>query len=724
MTEERFTLARERAGEIAAESVLPREFQTYFVKTARFLAMICEEYDFIREGGLLSGSLEELAERNRRLYEDILPENYGESYANPQVCAQRLGEEYGPVLCALYAELRSLIPLAYERRLEEMVIRMELFLEIYGSFCCAREDAAGDGEGACGPSCQESGPEQGDDSCLPDPQALRESMYWYVNDYARDAAAEGIRAALVPEADFARGIVEGELSDPRYLYYFGEYVTENEIGTWRHLASLGDETLQKMADTYTEGYRMGFAVGNKDISKKRTVGILYSLGFEPMIRRAIRNFREMGLEPTIYRMPSSLLYRRRVNPVGYFGAIPNKQYDFDHKDDLALVLDKKLMQVQLEALKEGYGEYKEQAAVYAGPAVVETFGQRPAELKDKKQALHLSPEQQRLSVEYLSASGEIRNRYIREEERSFTIIAFPTPEIGEQFGEIFDEVIRINTLDYRLYQQMQQRITDTLDLGKYVLIKGMKGNRTNLKVMLHHLEDGGKQTNFENCVADVNIPVGEVFTSPVLAGTEGTLHVSRAYLNELEYQDLCITIKDGMTAEYSCANFESREENLRFIRDNLLFHHESLPLGEFAIGTNTTAFVAARRYGIEDRLPILIAEKTGPHFAMGDTCYSHAEEVKVYNPDGKEIIARDNECSLKRREGDPSAYFNCHTDITIPYSELGEISVVTYEEQVIPIIVEGRFVLEGCEELNRPLEEAQRQGILSLGETHAESVSD
>ena len=56
-----------------------------------------------------------------------------------------------------------------------------------------------------------------------------------------------------------------------------------------------------------------------------------------------------------------------------------------------------------------------------------------------------------------------------------------------------------------------------------------------------------------------------------------------------------------------------------------------------------------------------------------------------------------------------SAYFNCHTDITIPYDELGEVSVVTHDERVIPVIIEGRFVLEGCEELNRALDEAQMQ---------------
>lgn len=294
----------------------------------------------------------------------------------------------------------------------------------------------------------------------------------------------------------------------------------------------------------------------------------------------------------------------------------------------------------------------------------------------------------------------MQNRYIKGEERSFTIIAFPVSEIGPRYEEIFNEIIRINTLDYQLYQKIQQTIIDTLDKGDYVLVKGMGKNRTNLKVKLHTLKNPDKETNFENCVADVNIPVGEVFTSPQLTGTEGILHVTRVFLNELEYKDISVRFQDGMITEYDCANFDTERENRQYIKDNVLFHHDTLPLGEFAIGTNTTAYVAARKYGIEDKMPILIAEKTGPHFAVGDTCYSHEEEVKSYNPDGKEIVAKENEVSALRDEDMEKAYFNCHTDITIPYDELGELSVVTKDNEVIPIIVEGRFVLAGTEALN------------------------
>ena len=90
----------------------------------------------------------------------------------------------------------------------------------------------------------------------------------------------------------------------------------------------------------------------------------------------------------------------------------------------------------------------------------------------------------------------------------------------------------------------------------------------------------------------------------------------------------------------------------------------------------------------------------GPHVALGDTCYSYSEDVRVFNPDGKEIIAKDNECSVLRKENPKKAYFNCHTDITIPYEALGRIVAVNKERVEVPIILDGRFVLDGTFRLN------------------------
>ena len=150
-----------------------------------------------------------------------------------------------------------------------------------------------------------------------------------------------------------------------------------------------------------------------------------------------------------------------------------------------------------------------------------------------------------------------------------------------------------------------------------------------------------------------------------------------------------------------------QDKNKAFFKENVLFNHDTLPIGEFAIGTNTTAYVMAGRYDILYKLPILIVEKMGPHFALGDTCYSRSEDVKVYNPDGKEIISRDNEISVLRMSQPDKAYFNCHTDITIPYDEIGCIAAVYPDGTRKEIIKNGRFVLDGCEKLNEPFKASQ-----------------
>ncbi len=680
LEEERYILALQRIKELPDASVCDEAVRKYFRKMSEFVMLMDRTWEAVEGGGLRRMNLEQLQEMNRELYEDILPQNYGNSYANPDYAICCLNESTGRILSFVYSELRGMIPAAFEQNRFDMVIRMELLLEIYQAFVCTEQDGGKENAG----------------------EALRQIIYWYVSDYFEQETYERTAQLVDAGRDFARRIImESDLEDLRYLYYFGEYITESELETAKHLNAMPEEKIRLMADTYTEGYRIGFEVTNKDISIKKTVNIRYYLGFERMIRQAVLNFGQIGLQATIYRAGTNIFQGRSVNKNGFFGANPNKQFDYDHKEDQALILDKQLVERKLEALHNVYEQWKDKMAVFGGPAVVEIFGEKPFVPQTKKAACRLSEKQQKLSVEYAGRAGALQNEYIRGEERSFTIIAFPVPDIGDSYKEIFDDIVKINTLDYQLYRGIQQTIIDTLDKGVTVRVKGCGKNRTDLTVKLHELKNPAKETNFENCVADVNIPVGEVFTSPLLKGTNGILHVTKVFLNELEYRDIWLKFEDGMVADYGCSNFPTEEENRKYIKDNVLFHHETLPIGEFAIGTNTVAYVTARKYGIEDKMPILIAEKTGPHFAVGDTCYSHAENVVVYNPDGKEIIAKDNEVSVLRDTDVSKAYFQCHTDITIPYDELGELSVVTGQDESICIIRNGQFVLDGCEELNK-----------------------
>lgn len=670
--QERYELVLERIGEMEAETIGHPALDEYFGKMADFSQKLSGYYAFVNEGHMREADLAQLQAWNRDLYEDILPENYDKSWGNPAYAAAQMDEQWGQLLAHVYKELRNGIIPAAQGDLEDVLVRMELLVEIYS---------------ACVVTWQE-------EQKLPSYETIRQIVYWHNSDYSDIRAEKTISRMTCPEGNPAVDIIMGaDLEDVRYLYRYGVYVTENELEIARFLCGLPQETIDTMADTYTEGYRIGFEVTGKDLSIKKTVDLYYHIGFERMLRRAVENFAKMGLKPVV----------RNENMEG---AKPNRQYTYDHKDDHGLIWDKALMQRKLEAVKTAYEHHKQAAKEYAGPAVVEIFGEEPFSPVSKPQAVKLSPEQQKMWVEYRARGMELYAQYIPMPERSFTIIAFPAPEIGENFREIFEDTIRVNTLDYMKYRQIQQCLIDALDQADHVEIKGMNGNVTDLTVNLWKLQNPEKETIFENCVADVNIPVGEVFTSPVLKGTNGVLHVSRVFLNGLEYRDLSVTFRDGMITDYSCGNFPDAEEGRRYIKENVLFHRDTLPIGEFAIGTNTTAYVMARKWGIEDKMPILIAEKTGPHFAVGDTCYCHTEDVAVYNPDGKEIVARENEKSRLRDTEPSEAYFNCHTDITLPFDELGELTAVRKDGGRIPIIAEGRFVLPGSEALNEPLEQA------------------
>ena len=650
--QERYELVAERVAELAKDASEAGKYADYFEKTAQYLMLL----NTIIDGAEKNKAL------NEAVYGDIIGDAYATSYANPTYAVEQFGKEAGHILTALYARIRGARLSVYEGSLQYICILSELFVELYSYFC-------------------EEVVELG---------LVKDALYSFMHDYSEVFNEDAIVRLMNPDYDYNLDIVmDSDLTNTDYLYQYGLYVGENETGSAMFLNTFSEEEIQAMADTFTEGYRMGFVATQKDLSKKTTAEIRYPIGFERMARAAVKNFEKLNL-------------RSVMRP---YSTSANKQYDYDHKENQALWMDKGYVERSLEVYRTVFEKYKDICPGYAGPAVIEVFGEVPFSPESREANIRLDEKQQQLSIYERSQFVQMLNKAIHGEERSFTIIAYPIPEIGDKFEEIFAETVKLNTLDYILYRDMQQKMIDVLDQAERVHILGANGNKTDLYVSIYPLANPEKETAFENCVADVNIPVGEVFTSPVLKGTTGKLHVSQVYLGSYNYLNLEIDFVDGMITNYTCTNFESEEENKKYIQDNILHHHETLALGEFAIGTNTTAYKMAREYDIAAKLPILIAEKTGPHFAVGDTCFTYDEDNITYNPDGKAIVARDNEVSIQRKTDMSKAYFNCHTDITIPYDELGSIKVIKKDGSTEDIIIDGRFVVPGTEELNKPLDE-------------------
>ena len=679
----------ERIREIRGEDAVLPLFSRYFETGADWFVLLDDEMRFITSNEASEAEISGLRERNRKLYEEILPENYARSYANPDYAAKTLGEEIGPVLSALRYEMRSALQFAYRLLKERVLIRAELFLEVYTAFTVSYREDGGS----------------------PDTEWVKSIIRQYIADYAEDEMRHYLADKLTVTDDRVRRLALGDgpesVSFLRDLYLTGEYVTGNETETAAYIAALPEEKITLIADSITEGFRRGFVNGGKNLAAKKNAAILFHAGFERIFRKCADNLRRMGLNAIVPSEIPTLFYGFRHGETGYSGADPNPQYSYDHREDLALFLNENLRVRRLEGMQNAFRPLKEKTVLYAGPLLIMTFGTRPFSPVPSPYAPRFDEPQQKMCAEYRARYGELFSEAVVSKNRSFTAIAFPLPEIAETiplYREIFDAVLDINTLDSALYEEIQAKMIDVLTASVKVEVRGKEGNRTDLTVRLFVPADPSAEANFENCTADVNIPVGEVYTTPVLEGTQGVLHVSGVYLDGLYFKDLELTFKEGRVTAYRCANFDDEEENRRYIEENVLFHHVGLPMGECAIGTNTTAYMAAARYGIADRLPILIAEKTGPHFAVGDTCYTRIEDNRVFNPDGREVVAKENAVSAMRKTDPEKAYFGCHTDITIPYGELAEFTAVKGNGERIPIIQDGRFVLEGTQILNIHLE--------------------
>lgn len=673
---ERYDDVIERIREIPEEHALSAAFQAYFTAAAEFILLLDA---FMKARTASKLPLRELQRWNAALYAEAA-ERYEDSYLKPRVAVAKLGL-IGAELSALYMELQGLILSAYQQDLEDIVCVLETFVQVYCMFTSAREDK-----------------EQ------VDTKQLRDVLYSYAHDYSEDFLQRKMDAMYIPARSYARQLIlDCDFLDAADICRIGYYVSDTALRTAEFIAQLPDDSIDRMARTWYQGFRDGFRIQGKPYEKKSVVEFSYPAGFERVVKRTAALFAEDGFDFTIPLRPQHFLTRTPGRSRQLYES-PNPQMDFDHSYDLALVMGDRICARMLEEQRQIFRSYGDEIGRYAGPVVMESFGAPAFEPVEEPARLRFTTHQSEVYGHYQNSVQLLVHEFVREEERSFTIIAWPLPTIGPDFEAIFRETEAVNTLSSAAYRPVQERLIAALDEARSVHILG-KGNATDLCVQLHPLADPARETNFENCLSDVNIPLGEVFTSPQLEGTSGVLHVRSVFIEGFRFRDLRIRFEDGRVVDYSCANFPDPEQGRALMRKVIFGEKERLPMGEFAIGTNTRAYRMAQRYGIGALMPILIAEKTGPHFAVGDTCYSFMEDMHLYNPDGKELVAKDNSCSILRKTEPEKAYFAVHTDITIPYDELDRITAIRADGSEIPIIADGRFVLAGTEVLNEALDD-------------------
>ena len=114
----------------------------------------------------------------------------------------------GRLLSFLYTEMRAMIPCAFESDYAGMVIRMELFVEIYNAFAYLESETE-----------LLTLPEE---TAVPSVDDIRDTMYWFVSDYSENAYREKMCTLVDPDYDFAvRIVMDSDLNDLSYLPVWG-----------------------------------------------------------------------------------------------------------------------------------------------------------------------------------------------------------------------------------------------------------------------------------------------------------------------------------------------------------------------------------------------------------------------------------------------------------------------------------------------------------------------
>ncbi len=675
---ERMDDSFQRIREFSKEQSVPAPYRDYFLACASFADSLDKFLAAFQEEDLATTErIPELKNFHKALFQPYLV-SYEMSWLNPVYAVEKLGD-CGSMLSAFYLEVLHLIPQAFEKNYAAITAVLETLIQLY----CSLEDDA-------------ENPKK--------PQELRDILYSYGLDYSENFSKEAMDGLYMPENSYpVHAVKHNEFLKSDDLYRMGYYVSEEVLKTFSFIASLSEEKIDCMARTWYQGFKDGFRLQGKPYEKKSVINFVYEAGFERVVRRTAELFYEDGFDFAIPRASLHFVTRNPGQARGLYVS-PNRQMDYDHSYDAALVMGDRIAARLLEERRAVFVSYGDRIRRYAGPVVMECFGEAEFTPVDHKEALRFTEHQTEVYGRYRNNLQLLVHEFVLEEERSFTIISWPLPGIGKDFEEIFRDTIAINTLKSEEYMPVQQALIDALDQAGEVHVTG-RGNDTDITVQLHPLANPEKESNFENCLSDVNIPLGEVFTSPKLEGTRGTLHVRKVFIDGIQFRDLRLQFQDGRVVDYSCDNFEDTDASRALVKKIIFGEKDHLPLGEFAIGTNTKAYRMTEQYQIGARMPILIAEKTGPHFAVGDTCYSFMEDMHLFNPDGKELVAKDNSVSACRKTDPSKAYFAVHTDITIPYNELGDIVAVCADGRRISIIHDGRFVLPGTEVLNEALDE-------------------
>lgn len=384
---ERHELTIERIRAILDEKSVALKYRDYFRFLAAFILDVNEIYQRVCEKTPEECTIAELERENDRVFRDVQQENYDESYANPEYAVSLFGQEMGQFLSFLYTEMRAQIAYAYEKRVSYLTIYNELFIEIYNYF-----------------EAEEN----------PDYKGLKDAVYWFASDYCDVFVADRMEERMDPEKSFATSIIlNADFSDIRYLYHYGEYISQEEYKAVYYLNSLTNREIDEMADVYSDWYRDSCVEIGMELNGQEVVEIQYAIGTERLVKAIIERFQAMGLRLTVCRNAVSVL-NRESKKNGFYSRSMNLQYELDHLADQGLFLNKKFIERKLDVMKNVYEKHIDLTARFAGCISI-GIEEKQDELQKNEASIKLTDKQIGLQMLFEEKMEQLTNKYLLKE---------------------------------------------------------------------------------------------------------------------------------------------------------------------------------------------------------------------------------------------------------------------------------------------------------------------
>lgn len=313
---------------------------------------------------------------------------------------------------------------------------------------------------------------------------LQASQDWFMGEYRRleklaaalDLIASGniLDVVTVLRTDFIesfsavtrRMLDEGfDISPEDSLAGYGVPITSNEEESLEFLQTLPVRDIELIAGSVVSGYIKGFQDDNKPIHLKQTVALSVPAGFERIAESLRDEFLRNDLRMKVWQ----------ITTTGH-----SLQMQYDHKFDWALYLDEETVDKALDGLVNMFGEMQQEVSRHSGRAYVMTFGDKRKSPEPNRFSVKPGKDSSRLFMDLQLRRREISNKYIKKEETSYTGVAFPVSDIGDNYREIFQETLAVNTLDSFVYSDIQDALIDALDQADTVRVKGADGNDTDI----------------------------------------------------------------------------------------------------------------------------------------------------------------------------------------------------------------------------------------------------